>query len=126
MRFLKDKVVFFIIAFFFHVVLVYLFSAKLYILYFFSLVVFGYILFKFYIYFSVKIFFALLIVLFFSINFFNDFLMEIYIDFDLYSIVPSLISEVMYTLFIIHLLLLSNLKRFRFFWDIIDKKLFRW
>ena len=123
---LKNNLLFFLGTLFFHIILLMLFSIKLYLLYFIVLVISSYITMKKYNYFSKIIFLLLLSLILVLVNtdIYNTVVFDIYLNLNLFTKIVIINREVMYALTILHLLLLLNLKRFEFFWDIIDKKLF--
>ena len=56
---------------------------------------------------------------------YEDVIFEIELYFDLLGKHIHVDSEIMYILSMVHIVVLINLKKFEFFWDIMDKKIFR-
>lgn len=119
--------VFFIFACVLNFILIYLFALNLYIFYFLALVFFMNILYRYYRFFSHVVFFSffLLIIIVTNLDAYAEYSFEFLLFFNLLDHNIYINSAVMYILTVVHLVLLSNLKKFEFFWDIIDKKLFR-
>jgi hypothetical protein len=124
---LRQNVLYFILALFLHLVLLYLFVLGLYFIYFLALFSVAFLLYKYYTFFSYKVFLPLLffIIILVNLNIYDEYLFELYLYFDAVDKNLHIQREVMYGLTTLHLLFLTNLKKFDNFWVIIDKKLFR-
>lgn len=126
MKFLKSSI-FFIYALFIHVVLLHIFSEGFYALYILCLLVGLYVLrFKFSD-FSLYLFFIHVVVSIYIINsyMYEEFMFELQLSLNILDKITYINSEIMYVLTALHIVLLSNLKKFDSFWDIIDEKLLR-
>jgi hypothetical protein len=56
---------------------------------------------------------------------YEEFMFELYLSLNILDKITYINSEIMYVLTALHIVLLSNLKKFDSFWDIIDEKLLR-
>ena len=116
---------FFISLLIFHNTLLYFFSSSLYFLYFISLLLFTFLLCRYYKFSYKKVFlFSAVIIAVINLNIYEEYVFELlfYTGIELSFYINS---EVMYSLTLLHLIVLGNLKKFESFWAIIDEKLFR-
>ena len=108
-----------------HNILLNLFSASFYFSYFISLVCFTFLLCRHYEFSYKKVFlFSALMIGIINLNIYEEYVFELllYTQTELSFYINS---EVMYSLTLLHLIVLGNLKKFESFWTIIDEKLFR-
>lgn len=126
MSYFKGSLYFFI-ALFFHLSLVYIFSSMDYLLYFFILFVALYILKIFESFYNAQLFigFSFFFILFFESSFFDEHLFEYLLKFELYDCVLSVDFYVKYILVFLHLLIFVTLKKFEKSWDIMGQNLLR-
>jgi len=77
--------------------------------------------------FSLAIFFlhAGIVLLLINLEIYEDAIFELFFWLNILDRIPYINGEIMYTLTVVHIILLINLKQFENFWAIIDKKLFR-
>ncbi len=121
---LFENFLFFALVLILHLILLYLFTNEFYILYFLGLAVSLYTISKYYKYFSSFIFLFCLIPIISLVNldFYDEFIFEFYLKFNMLSSVTYINDELIYILATLHTIVLVNLNKFDYFWDIMEVK----
>ena len=124
MKFIKNSI-FFIYLLVLHAELISVFSISFYTLYFLNLFIIMYILKDQFSDFPLVIFFlhVSVVLLLINLEIYEEGVFELFLWLNILDRVPNINSEIMYTLTVVHILVLINLKKFESFWVIIDEKL---
>ncbi len=115
---------FFLVSFLANLLLVYLFSLKHFVVYFFTLLIVLYILYKNYLFsYKIFLFYTFLIFIVLHLEIYSDLIFKFHLYTNTISSTIYIDSDIMYGLSALNLFFLINLKKIESFWAIIDKKL---